>query len=135
MQSSDAASNFVSYLNSLGEHALSLNILEESPEKKYDMVFANAVFPHFTAADTEIALINIYKCLNPQGILTFNVKQGEGEEWVNEKMTELRYVHYWQPYEIYEQVLKAGYDVILLEDGIDGDLPTHVWTRVIAQKR
>jgi cyclopropane fatty-acyl-phospholipid synthase-like methyltransferase len=135
VQCSDGAASFVDHLNAMGEPAVPLNIIHESTDKSYDMVFANAVFPHFTNEDAQKALTNIRDCLNPDGILAFNVKQGEGEEWVKEKMAEQRYIHYWQPHEIYEQVQNAGYEVLLLEDGIEGDLPTHIWTRIIAQKR
>lgn len=133
VQCSDAAINFVRHLQLLGEDAIQLNITRETPSKKYDLIFANAVFPHFTIQDTKHALKHINNCLNENGILTFNVKQGEGDEWVEEKMIH-RYVHYWQPYEIYDLVKSQGYDVLLLEDGIEGDLPTHIWTRIIAQK-
>ena len=135
VQCSDAAHGFVKHLQSEGEPAIQLNIIEDTAQKTYDVVFANAVFPHFTIQDTEKALGNIRKCLNPGGILAFNVKQGEGDEWVNEKMHDQRYIHYWQPYEIYEKVINAGYEIIQLEDGIEGDMPTHIWTRVIAQKK
>lgn len=134
VQCSDAAEGFVEHLQSLGEPAIHLNIIKDLPKESYDAVFANAVFPHFTVDDTTKALINIKNCLNTGGILAFNVKQGEGEEWVNEKMHDQRYVHYWQPYEIYDKVLSIGYEIIQLEDGIEGDMPTHIWTRIIAQK-
>lgn len=133
VQCSDAANNFVKNLQDEGEDAIQLNIVKEAPLKHYDVVFANAVFPHFTIEDTKNALINIRECLNQEGILTFNIKQGENEEWVEEKMIH-RYVHYWQPYEIYDLVKSLGYDILLLEDGIEGDLPTHIWTRIVAQK-
>lgn len=135
VQCSDAAQGFVEHLRDLGEPAVKINIIKDVPAQTYDVVFANAVFPHFTVEDTENALANIQKCLNTDGILTFNVKQGEDEEWVNEKMHDQRYVHYWQPYEIYEKVRNAGYEIIQIEDGIEGDMPTHIWTRIIAQKK
>lgn len=134
VQCSDAAQGFVHHLNSIGEPAITLDILNDTPEHLYDAVFANAVFPHFTQRDTEKALANIYACLNLNGILSFNIKQGEGEEWVNEKMSTKRYTHYWQPFEIYDTVKAAGYEILEIEDGVEGDLPTHVWTRIIAQK-
>lgn len=134
VQCSDATENFVKLLNKSGENAISLNIIHEHTKPVYDMAFANAVFPHFSQEDTASALKNIYASLVPQGILAFNVKQGEDHEWVDEKNTQPRYIHYWQPHEIYDEVIKAGFEVIQIEDGIEGDLPTHVWTRIIAQK-
>jgi SAM-dependent methyltransferase len=134
VQCSDAATGFVNHLRRMNEPAILLDIIHHPAATSYDMVFANAVFPHFTEQDTDKALGNIYKCLNPQGLVVFNVKQGEGEEWVDEKMSERRYIHYWQPYDIYDRVVAAGYEVILLEDGIEGDMPTHIWTRITAQK-
>jgi predicted TPR repeat methyltransferase len=134
VQCSDATENFVKLLNKSGENAIPLNIIHQHTDPMYDMVFANAVFPHFNQEDTASALKNIHSSLLPGGILTFNVKQGEEDEWVSEKNTQPRYIHYWQPHEIYDEVVTAGFEVIEIEDGIEGDLPTHIWTRIIAQK-
>lgn len=134
VQCSDASIGFVNHLQEAHEDAIQLNIINDHSQTPYDMVFANAVFPHFTPEDTQKALRNIYKSLNTKGILVFNVKQGEEDEWVNEKMNDRRYIHYWLPHEIYNEVTAAGYEVIQLEDGVEGDLPTHIWTRIIAQK-
>ncbi len=98
------------------------------------MIFANAVFPHLTNQDTKLALHNIHQALTSSGILTFNVKQGEGEEWVSEKFDDKRYINYWQTHDIYEVVRSCGYIIISIEDGVEGDLPTHTWTQIIAQK-
>lgn len=134
VQCSDAAPNFVEHLNELGESALLLNLAKDSIPGKYDAIFANAVFPHFTPEDISHALGVMYDALNDGGIISFNVKQGVGTEWVEEKHIGKRFVHYWEPHEIYALVNSCEFSVVSLEDGIGGDLPTHVWTRIIAKK-
>lgn len=134
VQCSDAAQSFVQHLEQCGEQPLLLNIIKERAPKKYDLIFANAVFPHFTSKDTEKALHNIYESLNKDGVLAFNTKQGTGEEWLTEKTSSERFVHYWQSPDIYKKVKSAGFDIIAIDDGYLGDPPTHTWTRIIAQK-
>lgn len=134
VQCSDASKSFIEYLRSVGEPALDIDITKDSVQGSYDLIFANAVFPHFTKKDTLQALANIHDALASEGILAFNVKQGTGDEWVDEKLGNKRYINYWEPHEIYEIVRQANYEVIELEDGSEGERPTHIWTRIIAQK-
>ncbi|QQG51032.1 MAG: class I SAM-dependent methyltransferase [Candidatus Saccharibacteria bacterium] len=134
VQCSDATPNFVEHLKSLGEPALTINVTEDKIEGKYDMIYANAVFPHLTDTQVDAALENIYQALNNGGVLAFNIKQGEDDEWVNEKFNDKRYINYWQPHEICDAVVHAGFTLVAVDDGVQGDLPTHVWTHIIAQK-
>ena len=135
VQCSDATPNFVAHLKEMGEKPLQLDVTEDPiANEAYDLIFANAVFPHLTYEATVRALANINQGLKSEGILAFNVKQGDGDEWINEKFNEKRYIHYWQPYEIYDAVKASGFDVITIDDGIEGERPTHIWTRIIAQK-
>jgi SAM-dependent methyltransferase len=135
VQCSDATPNFVAHLKRMGETPLQLDVTEDPiPNKEYDLIFANAVFPHLTYKSARKALMNISQGLKSEGILAFNVKQGDGDEWINEKFNEKRYIHYWQPHEIYELVKASGFEVITINDGIEGEFPTHIWTRIIAQK-
>lgn len=134
VQSSDAAPNFVKYMRSQGEPAILLNILERPPKNKYDLVFANAVFPHFTDTEIEIVLKNIHKCLNENGVISFNVKQGTGDTWVSEKNISKRFINFQSTNNIRRIVTRSGFRVLSLEDGFAGDLPSHTWIRVIAQK-
>lgn len=133
VQCSDVSTSFIEYLRSLGEPALKIDATKYIPGS-YDLIFANAVFPHFTKEDTKHVLANIHNALNPNGIIAFNVKQGTGDEWVDEKLGNKRYINYWEPHEIYEVVRQANYEIIDLEDGCEGERPTHIWTRIIAQK-
>jgi predicted TPR repeat methyltransferase len=136
VQCSDATPSFVAHLKEVGETPLQLDVTEDLiPHETYDLVFANAVFPHLTYEATMKALANIHQGLKSEGILAFNVKQGDGDEWINEKFNDKRYIHYWQPHEIYEAVTTSGFDVITIDDGIEGERPTHIWTRIIAQKK
>jgi SAM-dependent methyltransferase len=135
VQCSDATPNFVAHLKDMGETPLLLDVTNDPiPHDSYDLIFANAVFPHLNYEAAQRALTNISQGLKSEGILAFNVKQGDGDEWINEKFNDKRFIHYWQPHEIYEAVSKCGFDVITIDDGIEGERPTHIWTRIIAQK-
>lgn len=135
VQCSDATPNFVAHLKDMGESPLLLDVIQDKiSTKTYDLIFANAVFPHLNPEAAQKALANINQGLKDGGIIAFNVKQGDGDEWIDEKFNDKRYIHYWQPHEIYEMVQANGFEAITIDDGIEGERPTHIWTRIIAQK-
>jgi len=131
---SDAAPAFVKNLRSQGENAFQLNILKDPILNKYDMIFANAVMPHFSKNETRAILKKFYDALNPGGVIAFNLKQGEGGHWINEKMTDKRYTYYWQPSDLYSLINDSKFKIVFERDGIIGDLPHHIWIHIIAQK-
>lgn len=133
---SDAVEGFVEHLRQIGEHdAVLFNLLEdELPSKDYDAVLANAVLPHFTEDDVSATLRKMFTSLNTGGIFAFSVKQGSGEAWVDEKFGDKRYIHYWQPEMLYDFAVSHGYEVMYLENGTAGDIPTHIWINVVLRK-
>lgn len=131
---SDGAHSFVTYLRGLGHKTLLLNILNDPIVDKYDMVLANAVVPHFTSDDLKVVLKKVHNSLNDGGIFAFSAKQGTGEKWVNEKFHLKRYIRLWEPDEIKTAVEAAGFTIIFFEHDIPGDLETHTWINLSAQK-
>jgi 2-polyprenyl-3-methyl-5-hydroxy-6-metoxy-1,4-benzoquinol methylase len=131
---SDGAQSFVDYLKSMGEPAVTLNILKDDIPGLYDMVLANAVVPHFTTRDLKLTLVKVKEALKPNGVFAFSAKQGEGSSWVTEKFDTERYIHYWQPKTLCDLVTNLGYEVVFLEDNIPGDLPTHTWINLTIRK-
>jgi 2-polyprenyl-3-methyl-5-hydroxy-6-metoxy-1,4-benzoquinol methylase len=131
---SDASQAFVTHLQSLGKKVTLINIITDSILDNFDMVYANAVFPHFTESDTLKALKNIRGMLKKKGILALSIKQGNGEVWVNEKLHQKRYVHYWEPSEFIKTVNRNGYKLLYIDRDIPGDLTGHVWTLLTFEK-
>jgi len=134
VQCSDAPEEFVIRLKQQGEDAIQLNILTDEIQGHYDMIFANAVAPHFTVDDVNLFLDKIHTHLPKDGLLVFNVKQGDSEEWVNEKFDSKRYIHYWMPKDIKEVTVAHGFKILFIETDVVGDLPNHRWTNIVAQK-
>lgn len=132
---SDGAKSFIDYLNDNGQKALLFNAIDDKIPVKCDMIFANAVFPHFTTDDLETTLDKVYKHLSEGGIFAFNAKQGEGEEWVNEKTIDKRFMHYWNPQNLENIVKKHDFKIIFFESDIQGgELANHTWIHITAQK-
>lgn len=131
---SDATPSFVKYLRECGMNAILLNILKDPIPGQYDMIFANAVVPHFTREQFESILKKVYDTLPSGGIFAFSAKQGYGEEWVHEKIGGTRFIHYWQPPELEEVVRDAGFTIVYLNTDIPGDLSTHTLIHLTAQK-
>ena len=134
VQCSDAADSFLTHLSKQGEAPIKLNIVKDKIKEKYDLIFTNAALPHLTDEQFEIALDNIYNGLNEYGILAFNLKEGEGEAWINEKFTEKRYINYWHTANAQRIVENHGFHIVSIDDKIKGDLPSHLWIHIIAQK-
>lgn len=127
VERSDAAEGFIKLLQNEGYNAKLFNILKDPFEGKYDLVFANAVFLHFTPLELQKVLEKIHASLSNEGILSFSVKHGEGEEWSLAKVGNPRYFCYWQADAI-KALLKAnGFDVIEISED-------HKFLQIIARK-
>lgn len=131
---SDASFAFVEYLNKKRHTAVQFNAIKDPLEGTYSMVFANAVVPHFTESDLRLVLEKVHRTLDHGGIFAFSAKQGNGEIWTREKIGDKRYIRYWQPEELKVILEKSGYQVVFLDHGIPGDLPTHTWILLTARK-
>lgn len=130
---SDAAVNFVRIINSQGEKAVQFNVLEDRLTNKYPMIFANGVFPHFTAEEAHDALRNIHSSLTSQGIFVFSTKQGEGEEWIEEKFDYPRFAHYWHFTDIVQTLEDEGFKIEFTSFN-KGAYPSHRWLNFICRK-
>lgn len=132
---SDASTAFVNYLNQHGETALVFNLLKDKLPVGYNMIFANAVVPHFTPNNLRLALKKIHDALGPNGIFVFDAKEGNGERWIEEKDIPQRYSHYWNSEELVTLVKNHGYEIIFLRTNIaGGDNPNCLWTHIIAKR-
>lgn len=108
----DAFDAAVDKLNQLGFDAIKLNVLTDEPEGEYDLIFASAVFLHFTPEELRGVLGRLRSHVKANGLLAFSVKQGVGEEWTDEKMDGPRYFCYWQEGPLTQLVNECGYSVV-----------------------
>ena len=131
--SSDAAVGFVHYLNKMGEHAQIFNVLQDAFPSHYNMIFANAVFPHFTVDEMHFVLIKIRNALTDKGTLAFTIKYGDGEEWISEKIHDERFTHYWQEDDLARLLHETGFEIIFENSNV-GKLPSHKWLNIVAKK-
>ena len=127
---SDAFDAAVEYLNENGFEARKLNVLQDNIGSTYDLIIASAVFLHFTEEDFRYVLQKLRKNINPGGVLAFSVKNGDGEEWSDHKMGELRYFRYWRTPEIEALLSESGYN---LEDARESD--DHKWLHFMSSPR
>lgn len=134
---SDAAPAFVRYLRDAGFTARKLNVIHDDLGTDYDLIFANAVFPHFNQDDTAAALRNIYRSLRPGGMCAFNVKQGdEHETWVDEKLGQdhKRFMYYRDPRHLLRWIADSEYELMYLTRDNPGDRESHVWMDLILRR-
>lgn len=127
VERSDAAESFVNHLRDLGYETKLFNVVTQTIPERYDLIYANCVFLHFTEKELCTVLNTVAQGLNDSGILAFSVKLGEGEDWTTEKVDAPRFFRYWQPDPL--QALVEQYGFRLLESRCDGK-----FIQLIAQK-
>lgn len=125
----DASNGFVDFLNKKGHLAILLDIINEQPIRGYDLVFANAVFLHFTNDDFAKALINVKNSLKEDGKFAFTLKNGQGEVWSEEKMGAPRYFNFWDEERLVPLLKSLGMIVVDLRLSDD-----HKWLHVLTGK-
>jgi hypothetical protein len=78
----------------------------------YQLVFADAVFLHFTSEELKAILSKIYKSLIDRGTVAFTLKAGNGEEMTDRKIDARRYFRYWSADLIRDLLKNIGYENI-----------------------
>ncbi len=130
----DAPPKFVDYLRSHGHpNARRLNALTDDFGGPYDMLFANAVLIHFNSSQVSEVLAKALASLKPGGILAVSLKQGDGEEWTEEKFSPPRHYTYWQKPALRAAIEEAGFSIDAIIEGTSTHRPVH-WFRVVARK-
>lgn len=79
--------------------------------QSFDAIWACAVLLHLKRKEIPMVLKNFYALLNAKGILYVQVKQGEGERDVSEKLSshQARHFIYFLPVEFKEMLIRAGF--------------------------
>jgi SAM-dependent methyltransferase len=108
VERSDATPAFVNHLRTQGYPARQLNILTDDPGGPFGMIYAFAVFQHFTDDEFGLALCNCADALEPGGVIAFSMRRGTGSEWEERKGMERRFFNYWQPGRLWDAVEVAG---------------------------
>lgn len=129
-QVTDAFDAAVDYLRDHGFNATKLNVLTDEIEGKYKVIIACAVFLHFTESELRSVLTKLVDHIAAGGVLGFTLKNGEGEEWSDEKMDAPRYFHYWNVQTLQPILEDCGYGVISIRV-VEGDK----WLQVIVRPR
>lgn len=91
----DASTAFVATLRAGGHAADLLNVLTDPLPTGNGMVYASAVFVHFTSDELAAVLVRVAEAVEPGGWLAFTVKEGDGQAWSTEKIGQ-RFFQYWR---------------------------------------
>lgn len=110
----DAATSFVSMLRERGYSADVLNILTDDPGGPWDLIWANAVFLHFTPAEFA-GVLDTTAAAAPTGLLAFSVKEGDGAAWSTAKLDRPRYFTYWREPELRALLDASPWNVVDVE--------------------
>lgn len=127
----DAVPSFIGVLHAKGLHASFFDLLKDTFEERFDLIFANAVLLHFTRAETENTLEKVLSALHENGRFAFSLKQGEGEKWSEEKIGRPRFFHYWRREDIEKLLKRAGYAYWTIDDDGSGH-GSDEWLHIVA---
>jgi len=131
---SDAPKVFVEHLKKHFKKAQQLNALTDELGGPYHLVFANAVFLHFTVHEFSNILDKISGSLQPSGILAFSDKVSERSGWSTAKVGAPRFFQYWQAGPLTKLLTQKGFyvlDMKGIESMRDGQPK---WLHVISRK-
>jgi len=92
----DATQAFVSRMRAHDQAARLLNILTDDLGGPWDLIYASAVFLHFSVAELTQVLAKAAGAVLPGGLLAFTVKQGSGAAWSTAKLGRPRHFTYWR---------------------------------------
>lgn len=116
----DAFDASIDYLRDNGLAARKFNAIIDEPEGEYDLIFASAVFLHFTVSELRRVFSNLREHIASSGYLAFSVKLGEGDEWTSHKMHAPRYFHYWQEEDLLALLHESEYEEVDVRRRADG---------------
>jgi SAM-dependent methyltransferase len=131
---SDAASGFVERLREGGHDTRMLNTLTDDLGGPYGLILANAVFVHFTPAQTQSVLRKCHEALGPNGLLAISVKQGSGSEWQNAKLSAPRFFQYWDITTLSALLERHNFRILSVKDVPSSSRPGVIWLHFITQK-
>ena len=131
VECSDAAPAFVEMLKNKGLAARKLNAITDDLGGPYDLVLANAVLLHFTPDELDKVLGKVFAALKPGGRFAFSVKQGQGEEWTDYKISSPRYLHYYTEQDLRIYLKQAG---LIASNAEHVKTKRSTWIHVIATK-
>lgn len=121
VERTDATHGFVELLKQEGYEARDFNILTDSFESQYDLIFADAVLLHFSREELELALEKVRDALTPVGRFAFSLIQGRGETWSEGRLGAPRYFCYWTEPQIKEVLERLGFANITVREGEFGE--------------
>ncbi|TWD75247.1 methyltransferase family protein [Kribbella amoyensis] len=124
----DAAASFVEMLRADGVAADQVNVLTDELGGPYDLVFADAVFLHFTADQLADVL---RKAVKAAPYLAFTTREGEGAEWSTRFLDLPRHFTLWQEGPLRELLASTGWDVVRVNRG---ETRAGWWFHVLARR-
>lgn len=107
----DNSPDFIGYQQNLGKIVTRLDILKDTPEKFFSLVYANAVFLHFNTDEFTEVIQKIKSFISSGGFLAFSLKtQGENDVTYDKNKHPL-YFQYWKEEEIEKLMKKLGFEL------------------------
>jgi SAM-dependent methyltransferase len=125
----DAPSSFVEMIRADGYQVDRLNALTDDFGGPYDVVFADAVFLHFTPGQLDSVLRKSHAAAE---FLAFTTREGDGDEWSTRYLDLPRHFTMWQEQPLRELLAECGWKVLAWqrqESKISG------WFYVLASRR
>ncbi|MEO8829695.1 class I SAM-dependent methyltransferase [Lapillicoccus sp.] len=115
VQPTDVTDAFLRMMRGDGLDPWRLDILHDEITGSWDAILALAVFLHFRREELGPVLERVRRGLAPGGLLSFTVKDGDGESWSDHKLGLPRWFTYWRADALRPFLERRGWDVESLE--------------------
>lgn len=132
VERTDAVQGFIDLLRAHGHDARLLDATAGNFGGPCDLIYANAVFLHFTPLELKGVLTAAHASLKPTGILAFSVKAGTGTEWSERKLSAPRFFQYWEEAALTASINGAGFTLSAITH-YTSDHSQEAWLQVIAR--
>ncbi|ADB34026.1 hypothetical protein Kfla_5010 [Kribbella flavida DSM 17836] len=123
----DATLAFLEMMRADGFSADRLNALTDDYGGPYDVVFADAVFLHFTPDQLSTVLT---KCAKAAPLLAFSTREGDGVEWSDRSLELPRHFRCWQEEPLRVLLAQTGWQVLQVRRG---QTRSGGWLHVLAE--
>jgi len=132
VERSDGAAAFVDMMERDGYSARKLDIVTDVFGGMYDGIFANAVLLHLNSLQFDAVIAKAAAALRPGGMLAFTLKEGDGEEWSNEKLDLPRYFKYWREPDVRARLDPTVWESVSITSEMSGG--GQQWLMVLAER-
>ena len=134
VECSDTVQSYVSTLLAKGFNARLHDAILDPIMGSYDLIFANAVLPHFTQEEAMLVTSKVLTALKPRGRFAFSLKEGRNDFWATQETKDAVRCHYWSRKQVETMLKNTGFNRWTIHEEPSGLNSADGWLQIVAYK-